>query len=165
MSIHDEFVPPVLRGLSALSKILGKAAAHCEARKIDPAVLLAARLYPDMFTLTRQVQVACDMVRRGGNRLAATEPANVTDDETDIAALQARIASTRDGLLALKPADLAGAETRTVTFPVRGGEMSMDGSAYLRNWVLPNFYFHCATAYGILRHNGVELGKADFLAG
>jgi hypothetical protein len=165
MSLNDEFVPAVTRGLSALSKILDKAAAHAEARKIDPAVLLSSRLYPDMFPLTRQVQVACDQGRRAVARLKGEEPASVPDTETTIADLKARIALSIEALKAFTPADVPAAEARTIRFKAGPAELSFTGTDYIRQWILPNFYFHLTTAYAILRHNGVELGKADFLAG
>ncbi len=165
MSLYDDFVPPLSHGLKALSNVLAKAEAHCEARKIDPSVLLAARLYPDMFPLTRQVQIACDQARRGAVRLKGGEPESVPDTEVTFTDLKGRIANTIASLAALKPADFEGAEDRTVTFKAGPNDMSFKGADYIRYWILPNFYFHTATAYGVLRHNGVELGKADFLGG
>lgn len=165
MSLYDEYVPPLSHGLRALSNVLKKAEAHCAARKLDAAVFLNARLYPDMFPLTRQVQIACDQARRGAVRLSGGEPASVPDSEATFAELQARIAATIAGLAALKPADMDGAEDRTVTFKAGPRDMSFKGADYIRYWILPNFYFHSTTAYAILRHNGVELGKTDFLGG
>lgn len=165
MSLHDEFVPPLTRGLSALSKILDKAAAHAEAKRIDPSVLLSSRLYPDMFPLTRQVQIACDQARRAVARLKGEEPASVPDTETAIAELKARIALSIEALKGFTPADVPAAEARTISFKAGPAELSFTGTDYIRQWILPNFYFHTTTAYAILRHNGVELGKADFLAG
>lgn len=165
MSLHDEFAAPLAHGLSSLSKILDKAAAHAEAKRIDPAVLLSSRLYPDMFPLTRQVQIACDQARRGIARLKGEEPASVADNETTFDELKTRIATTIAALKSLSAADLAGAEARTISFKAGPAELSFLGEAYVRQWILPNFYFHLTTAYAILRHNGVELGKADFLGG
>lgn len=165
MSLYDDYVPPLSHGLKALSKVLAKAEAHCAARKVDPAVLLASRLYPDMFPLTRQVQIACEQARRGPVRLRGGEPESVPDTEASFADLQTRIARTVAGLAALSPADFDGAESRTVTFKAGPRDMSFGGADYVRYWILPNFYFHTTTAYAILRHNGVELGKADFLGG
>ncbi|MGL4280551.1 MAG: DUF1993 domain-containing protein, partial [Albidovulum sp.] len=147
------------------SKILDKAEAHAEAKKIDPSVLLAARLYPDMYPLTRQVQIACDMARRGAIRLAGGEPPSVPDSETTFAELKDRIAATIAAISAVPKADVDGSERREVTIKVRGGDMTFSGLDFVRIWSLPNFYFHMTTAYAILRHNGVELGKSDFLAG
>ncbi len=165
MSLYDDFVPPLSNGLKALSKVLAKAEAHCEARKIDPAVLLNFRLYPDMFALTRQVQIACDQARRGTSRLKGVKPESVPDTEVSFADLKGRIANTLAALAAIKPADFDGADGRTISFKAGPNDMSFKGADYIRFWILPNFYFHCATAYAILRHNGVELGKADFLDG
>lgn len=165
MTLFDEFVPPMSHALASLSKVLDKAEAHATAKKIDPAVLMAARLYPDMFALTRQVQIACDQVRRGAARLAGREPEAVADTEQSFADLRARIASTLAVLKALTPADLDGADKRTYTFKAGPTEVSFEGANYIRFWILPNFYFHMTSAYAILRHNGVELGKADFLGG
>ncbi|HQU70339.1 MAG TPA: DUF1993 domain-containing protein [Albidovulum sp.] len=165
MSLYDLYVPPMLRGLSALSKILDKAAAHAETKKIDPSVFLAARLYPDMYPLTRQVQIVCDMARRGAIRLAGGEPPSVPDTETTVAELKARIAATIAAINAIPKADFDRAEERSLTIKVRGSDMVFSGLDFVRIWSLPNFYFHLTTAYAILRHNGVELGKPDFLAG
>ncbi len=165
MSLYDEFVPPLAHALGALSKVLDKGAAHAAARRIDESVLLSARLYPDMFALTRQVQIACDQARRGAIRLAGKEPEPIPDTETTFADLGARIAGTIAALNALTPADFAGAEARTVTFKAGPREITFTGADYIRRWILPNYYFHATAAYAILRHNGVELGKADFLGG
>lgn len=165
MSLYDNFVPPLSNGLRALSKVLAKAEAHCAAKKIDPAVLLASRLYPDMFALTRQVQVACDQARRGSYRIRGAEPVGVPDTETTFAELRARIEGTLAVLAAMTPADFEGAEARTVSFKAGPRDMSFKGADYIRSWIMPNFYFHCTAAYCILRHNGVELGKADFMGG
>lgn len=165
MSLYEPFVPPLSHALTALSKILDKAEAHAGARKIDPAVLLGSRLYPDMWPLTRQVQAACDMTRRGALRLTGQEPPSVPDTETTIAELKARIAATVAILDGLTPADFKGAEDRVISFKAGPREMNFGGAAYLYRWILPNVYFHLTTAYAILRHNGVELGKPDFLGG
>lgn len=165
MSLHDEFVPAVDRGLSALSKILDRAAAHAEAKGIDPAVLLSSRLYPDMFPLSRQVQIACDQGRRAVARLKGEEPASVPDTETTIADLKARIALSIAALDRFTPADGPAAEGRKISFRAGPRELSFTGTDYIRQWILPNFYFHVTTAYAILRHNGVDLGKTDYLGG
>ena len=165
MSLYDEFVPPLAHALGALSKVLDKGATHSAARRIDESVLLSARLYPDMFALTRQVQIACDQARRGAIRLAGKEPESIPDTETTFADLSARIARTIAALNALTPADFAGAEARSITFKAGPREITFTGADYIRRWILPNYYFHATAAYAILRHNGVELGKADFLGG
>jgi len=156
-------VPVFARTLGNLSAILDKAAAHAEARKIDPAVLLAARLYPDMFPLTKQVQVACDFAKGTVARLAGQEPPKYDDAEKTIDDLKARIAKTVEYVQGFKPEQFAGAEDREVQMKIRDQTLSFKGQPYLAHMALPNFFFHAATAYDILRHNGVELGKRDFI--
>jgi uncharacterized protein len=158
-------VPTFLMMMANLSAILKKAQAHAEAHKIEPAVLVNARLYPNMFPLTRQVQIAADFAKGAAGRLAGAELPAYEDKETTFDELQARIAKTIDFIKGLKPEAFAGVEGRTVTIPV-GREREprqMNGATYLFDYALPNFYFHLTTAYAILRHNGVELGKADFV--
>lgn len=163
ISIYDASVVTVRRMLVNLGNILDKAAAHIESRKLDPNALLQARLFPDMFTLTRQVQIACDFAKGAGARLAGVEVPKHEDNETSFSELQARIAKTIDFLDAITPAQLEGSETREVLFPLRGKVLKVNGADFLLKLVLPNLYFHITTAYGILRHNGVELGKPDFI--
>jgi len=163
VSLHSLSVPVFDRTLAALSAILGKAAAHAEARKIDPAVLLGARLFPDMFPLTRQVQIACDFAKGAAARLVGQEPPAWADDETSFAHLQARIERTRAYIATFPAAQFEDAPTRSIELKLRSGTMQFEGLPYLAHYVLPNFYFHATTAYNILRHNGVELGKRDFL--
>jgi hypothetical protein len=160
---HDVSVPVFTRTLKALDTILAKAEAHAEAKKIDPAVFLQARLAPDMFPLTRQVQIACDFAKGGPARLAGAEVPGWPDEEKSFAELRARIARTLDFIAALPPSAFEGAETREITITIRGEPRSFDGRTYLLHFVLPNFFFHAATAYDILRHNGVEIGKRDFI--
>ncbi|NJM34396.1 MAG: DUF1993 domain-containing protein [Rhodomicrobium sp.] len=164
LSIYQAAFPYVLRTLNALSDILDKAAAHCEARKIDPAQMLAYRLAPDMFDLKRQVQIVTDQAKGMAARLGGVEIPSYADDETSIADLKARIAKTVDFLGSISEAQVAGSEDRQVSVKTRAGELTFSGRDYLFGFMLPNFYFHAATAYGILRHAGVELGKSDFLA-
>ena len=161
--MHPYVVPPMDRTLGALSKILGKAEAHCGAKNIKPEALLAFRLYPDMFPLTRQVQLACDFAARAAARLAGAEPRSFPDTETSIAELQARIAAVREYAAGFAPAAFDGAEGRTITIKVRGNDMSMPGLAFLTVYALPQVHFHATTAYNILRHNGVEIGKMDYM--
>jgi len=156
-------VPVFVRGLGNLSTILDKAAAHAEARKFDPAVLLASRLFPDMFPLTRQVQIACDFAKGPVSRLAGKEPPKFDDNETSIPELQARIARTVAFVQEFKPEQLAGSETREIQLKIRDQTITVAGLPYLLNMAMPNFYFHATTTYNILRHNGVELGKRDFI--
>jgi hypothetical protein len=150
--------------LNALSAVLDKAEAFASAKKIDPSVLLHSRLAPDMYDLTRQVQVATDGARRGSARLAGVEAPKVEDNETTIAQLKERIAKTIAYLKTLDRKAIDASAEREITFPI-GGEKkgAMKGDDYLNDFMLPNFYFHCTAAYAILRHAGVEVGKRDFL--
>lgn len=163
MSLYHHAIPPMDRALGALSGVLAKAQAHCDDRKVAPEALLAFRLYPDMFPFTRQVQLTCDFAARGAARLAGAEPRAFADTETDFAGLRDRAAAARAYIADFPTAAFEGAEARTVTFRIRSGEVSMTGLDYLRHFVLPQVYFHAATAYAILRHNGVAVGKADYL--
>ena len=161
--MYDNVIPVMRHGLTAMSAIVTKAEANCEARKIDPSVMLSQRLAPDMFTLTRQIQIATDHARRAPARLCDKEAPSAPDVETTFAELQARIAATITYLDSFAQADFDGAATReiTLTFPSR--EVKFLGLQYLTLYALPNFYFHLTTAYNILRHNGVEIGKRDFI--
>ena len=161
--IHAATVPPLTRMLTALHAILAKADAHCTARKIDPAALLTARLFPDMFPLTRQVQLTCDFSARAAARLSASEVPNFPDTETTFDELAARIIRARDHVSSVDPAAFDGAEQRVVTIKMRGQDVQMTGLDYLTIFALPQVYFHATTAYNILRHNGVEVGKADYM--
>ena len=156
-------VPVFVKSLGSLSAILDKAAAHAEARKIDPSVRLAARLYPDMFALTKQVQVACDFAKGSVARLAGQEPPKYDDTETTIDALKARIARTIAFVQGFAESQFEGSETREVSLKIRDQVLTYKGYPYLAHIALPNFFFHAVTAYDILRHNGVELGKRDFI--
>jgi len=149
--------------LNNLSAILAKAQAHCEARKIDPLVLTSARLYPDMFAFARQIQVCCDTAKGAVARLAGVEAPKHEDTEKTFEELQARIAKTLDFVESMKPAQIDGSEGREVVLKQRAGELRLKGLDYLFSHAYPNFYFHVTTAYNILRHNGVELGKKDFV--
>ncbi len=163
LSMYDAAIPPLKRTLSNLSAILKKGEDYADAKKVEHAVLLNARLFPDMYPLTRQVQIATDMSKGAAARLAGVEIPKYEDNETSFAELQDRIAKTIAFIETIKPAQLEGAETRDITIAVRKIELKFTGLAYLLKWVLPNVYFHVTTAYNILRHNGVELGKTDFL--
>ena len=163
MGMYAASVPPCVGALEALSAVLDKAAVWAEARKVDPAVLLGSRMAPDMFPLSRQVQVACDMAKNGAAYLAVAEAPKMADDETSFAALRERIGKTVVFLRSLAPASIDGGETRVVTRMLRGQQVSFEGLEYLTRFVLPNVYFHCAAAYMILRHNGLDVGKRDFL--
>ena len=163
ISMYQASVPTFIRMLQNLAAILEKAAAHAEAKKIDPAVLIAGRLYPDMFPLGKQVQIAADGAKGGAARLAQLEPPVYEDNEVTFADYVARLRKTVAYLQTLKPEQIDGSEDRTVTWSTRKSTKSMQGMPYLLGHVLPNLYFHVTTAYAILRHNGVEIGKGDFL--
>jgi hypothetical protein len=163
LSMYQASVSAFIRQLNNLLAILDKAAAHAEAKKIDPKVLINSRLFPDMFPLVRQIQLATDTARGGAARLAAVEVPAQEDTETTFPELVARIRRTVSYLETLKAEQFEGAEERTVTWQTRSSTKSMQGLPYLQNHLLPNLYFHITTAYNILRHSGVELGKMDFL--
>ncbi|MBG6464279.1 DUF1993 family protein [Pseudomonas aeruginosa] len=165
LSIYQASIPTFLRTLGNLSAILKNAAAHAEAKNIDPRIFIDARLAPDMFPLARQVQIARDAATGAGARLAGLEVPSYADTETTFDELQARIARTVEFLEGIREEQLDGAEERNVTLKVRGQEISFNGRDFLFGFALPNFFFHVTTAYAILRHNGVELGKMDFLGG
>lgn len=166
MSMSSASLPAFKSMLANLSHILDKGEAHAEARKFDPAALLQYRLAPDMLTFTRQVQVACDAAKNGVARISGVQAPRFEDTETTFAELQARVRKTLDYLETVPLERMDGTEDKDITFPVgRDQTRTMKAEAYLRHWALPNFYFHVTTAYAILRHNGVELGKADYLAG
>ncbi|MGZ5039268.1 MAG: DUF1993 domain-containing protein [Usitatibacter sp.] len=163
ISMYQAAVPTITRSLNNLIAILEKGAAHAEARKIDPSVLLNSRLYPDMFPLSKQVQIASDISKGGAARLAQVEPPAFEDKETTFPELIERLRKTIAFLETLKAQQIDGSEERTITWQTRTASKSMPGMPYLLNHALPNVFFHVATAYDILRHNGVEIGKQDFL--
>jgi hypothetical protein len=166
MSMSSAAIPSFELGLNALSAMLDKAEAYAKAKGFDSAVLLNTRLFPDMFPLSRQVQIACDQAKGGGARLAGVEPPKHEDSEKTIAELKARIATTLAFVQTLDRAKIDGAGERELTFPLGPQNKGhMRGADYLNHFVLPNFYFHITAAYAILRHCGVELGKRDFLGG
>lgn len=162
--MYDISVPVLIHNLKALSAILKKAEVHCEARKIKPDAILNFQLFPDMFSFTRQVQLTTDFAKGPGARLSGLAVPSYTDEEKTFEDLQARLAKTIAFLQGLDPLAFEGAATRDVTVRVsRTEEKTMPGLEYFTKAALPNFYFHMATAYNILRHNGVELSKGDFL--
>jgi hypothetical protein len=163
LSMYQASVTAFIRQLNNLAAILDKGAAHAEAKKIDPKVLLNSRLFPDMFPLVRQIQIATDTARGGAARLAAVEVPAQEDTETTFPELVARIRKTVSYLETLKAEQFEGAEDRTVSWQTRSSTKTMQGLPYLQNHIVPNLYFHITTAYNILRHSGVELGKMDFL--
>jgi uncharacterized protein len=163
MSFYDASVPAFLQILGAFSGTLTKAEAHCTAKKIAPEVLLGARLFPDMLPLSKQIQLACDFATKGCARLTQSEVPSTPDTEKTFEELKQRAAKASEYLKTFKPAQFEGADTRDVTFPVGPNTMTLKGQQFLTGFAFPNFYFHAATAHGILRHNGVEIGKRDFL--
>lgn len=163
ISMYDISVAVFSARLKALASVLSLAEQNAADRKIDPQVFLTARLAPDMFALTRQVQIATDHAKGAPSRLAGREVPKYEDNESSFEELHARIAKTLDHLATFSAADLDGSETRTIELRLAGREVSLSGLQYLLNAAMPNFYFHVTTAYDILRHNGVPLGKATFL--
>jgi hypothetical protein len=161
--MYDFSIPPLTRGLTNLSAILDKAAAHASTKKFDPVVLAQARLYPDMHPLARQVQIACDTAKGAAARLAGIEVPKHEDTETTLPELKARIAKTVDFLKSITAAQLKDAESRAIEIKFPSGSWQFTGIAYLTDFVLPNFYFHVSMAYALLRKNGVEIGKRDYL--
>jgi hypothetical protein len=162
-SMYDASAPVFVRGLGNLAVILGKGLEYAEAKEIDPARFLDARLSPDMFPLSRQVQIASDAVKNGMARLAAMDVPTFPDTETTFPELQERVANTMALMQTVTPRHMEGSEARVVKLKLRGEEAVFSGKTYLLNFVLPNFYFHISATYLILRQKGVELGKADYL--
>jgi hypothetical protein len=163
LTLYQASVPVFVRALRNLRGVLDKGARHCTERKIDETALTQARLFPDMRPLTFQVQVATDMARGCAARLAGTEPPKFEDKETSFADLIERVDRTVSYLEGLDRKAFESAESRTITRPIRGEPHTFTAENYLMQFTVPNVYFHCATAYDLLRHNGVSLGKADFL--
>ncbi len=163
ISMYQASVPSLIRSLNNLAVILEKGATHAEAKKIEASVLIASRLYPDMLPLSKQVQIASDIARRGVARLAGLDAPAMADDETTFAELITRIHNTIGYLNTLTPAQIDGSEEKEIVLPMGKESMNFKGMPYLLFFILPNVYFHVTTAYDILRHNGVELGKMDFL--
>ena len=164
LSMYQASAPVFIQGLKGLLKALAKAEAYVEQRKIDPAALLQARLYPDMFPLLRQVQIATDFAKGGVARLAGVEPPPYDDVETSFAELAARVERALAFVTTFEASQIDGSEDRDITLTRRGETSIVKGQPYLLLQAMPNFYFHLTTAYAILRHNGVELGKKDYLA-
>ena len=162
-TIYRASAPVFTRALTNLAAIFDKAVAHAEAKKIDQSVFMQARLAPDMFALPRQVQIASDTARRSMARLAGVEAPPMEDKEASFTDLKARCLNSVEYVNSFKPEQIAGSESRTVVMKVGGKDVTFSGSDYLFGFALPNFYFHVTTAYAILRHNGVEVGKMDYL--
>lgn len=165
LSMYQASVPVFQRTLTSLSVILEKGLAFAEARKIEPQVLLQSRLAPDMFPLVRQVQIASDTAKGAGARLAGIDIPSFPDEEATFADLQARVTKTLDFLNGIHSTQIDGSDDRTVILKTHTGEVTFTGQSYLLFFALPNFFFHVTAAYAILRHNGVEIGKLDYLGG
>lgn len=164
MSFYDAVVPAYLQMLNSLTGLLTKAEAHCAAKKIDPSVLLGSRLFPDMLPLSKQIQLVSDFASKGCARLTHSDVPSMPDTEKTFEELKQRLAKTIDYVKSFKPEQFEGADSKDVTFPVGPDRtMMLKGQQFLSAVSLPNFYFHATTAHGILRHNGVEIGKRDFL--
>jgi hypothetical protein len=164
MSFYDATVPAFLQILGSLSGLLTKAEAHCEAKKIQPDVLLGARLYPDMLPLTKQIQMASDFAAKTCARLTGSEVPVTPDTEKTFGELKQRLAKTVDYVNSFTPAQFDGGDAKDVTFPIGpNNSLTLKGQQFVSRFAFPNFYFHATTAHGILRHNGVEIGKRDFL--
>ena len=163
LSMSEASVPAFRAGLGSMSAILDKTLAHCAERKIDPGVLMSDRLAPDMFPFTRQVQIAADFAKNTVARLAGREVPRFEDVETTAPELQDRIARTLAFIDGVPGHEIDGSEERQITLTIGGQATTFRGQPYLLHFALPNFYFHLTTAYAILRHNGIQLGKRDFL--
>ena len=161
--MYQASAPRFANTLGNLAAILDKAQAHCEMRKIDPLVLTGARLYPDMFPFSRQVQIASDTAKGAVARLAGAQIPKYEDTERTFEELKARIAKTVDFVRSVNAERIDGSEEKEIVLPMRSGERRYTGLQYLLGHAVPNFYFHVTTAYAILRHNGVEIGKQDYL--
>jgi hypothetical protein len=163
ISLYDVSVGAMTRGLTNLAAIIEKGAAHAAAKNFDPLVVAQARLFPDMLPLVKQVQIACDTAKGAAARLAGIEIPKHEDNEANLADLKHRVSKTLDFLKTIKPEQLVGAESRTIELKFPSRTLTFTGLSYVTGFVLPNFYFHSSMTYALLRHNGVELGKADFL--
>jgi hypothetical protein len=163
ISMYQASVPQLKKMLVNLTTILTKAEEHAVAKGIDSKVLVEARLFPDMFPLAKQVQIACDQVKFGLARLASVEAPKFDDTESTLAQLKERIAKTIAFMDSIKPEQIDGTEAKEIKFSIKEWSFEFVGEQYVLTWIIPNFYFHVTTTYNILRHNGVELGKADYL--
>lgn len=163
ISMYQASAPQFKKMLGNLTTILTMAEEHAIAKGIDGKVLVEARLFPDMFPLARQVQIACDQVKFGLARLAGVEAPKFEDTESTLPQLKERIAKTIAFMDSIKPEQIDGTEAKVIQFSIKGRNFEFIGEQYVLTWIIPNFYFHITTTYNILRHNGVELGKADYL--
>ena len=163
LSLYDVSIPALLRGLTNLGVLLDKGLQHAESRKFDPDILAQARVFPDMLPFTRQVMIAGDMAKGCAARLAAIENPKFEDTETTLAELKARVVKTQEFIAGIPASRFEGAEGREVVIPAGGSTLKFNGTDYVTKFVLPNFYFHSSMVYALLRHNGVDIGKRDFL--
>jgi len=163
LSMYQASIPVFVRYLSNLRAILEKAEQQAEAKKFDPQVLLSSRLFPDMYPLTKQIQLVSDMAKSGASRLAGADMPRYEDTETTFADLYARIDKTLAHVKSFTPEQIDGSEDRAISIHTSNGAIDMQGQPYLTLFLIPNFMFHISTAFAILRHNGIELGKRDFL--
>lgn len=163
LSLYDASIPTFVHSLRALKAILDKAVVHAEARKFDPNVFVSSRLYPDMLPFSRQIQIATDAAKGAAARLSGTEPPKFEDNETTMVELIARLTKTIDYLESFKPEQFAGDDNRVITIKTPRITLNFTAVNFVRHWALANFFFHITTAYALLRHGGVEVGKQDFL--
>jgi hypothetical protein len=163
ISMYQASVPQFKKMLGNLSVILKKGEEYASAKKLEGTILTGERLFPDMFPLSKQVQIACDQVKNSMARLAGIEPPKFDDSETTFAELQERVAKTIAFIDGIKPAQVDGTEAKEIKFSIKEWHFEFVGEQYLLTWIIPNFYFHVTTTYNLLRHNGVEIGKADYL--
>lgn len=163
LSMYHASAPVFIRALGNLEHVLKKGAAHAKAKNVTDEALLQARLIVDMLPLIKQVQIACDMATRGIARLAGVEPQSFEDNETTLEQAYDRIARATDYITSFKPEQIDGSETRAIHLKMRNGELNFEGQAYLLHFLIPNVFFHCTTAYNILREAGTEIGKTDFV--
>jgi hypothetical protein len=163
LSLYDVSIPALTLGLTNLGAILDKAILHAEARKFDPNILAQTRVFPDMLPFTRQVMIACDMAKGCAARLAGIDNPKFEDTETTLAELKARVEKTKAFIATVQAHQFDGAEAREIVIPAGSRTLKFTGAGYVTKFVLPNFYFHSSMVYALLRHNGVEIGKGDFL--
>lgn len=163
LSMYQAAVPVFVRALDNLKHVLKKGQEHAKAKNVTDEVLLQTRLIPDMLPLVKQVQIACDMAARGTARLAGVEPQSFEDNETTLEQAYSRIERVVEYIKSFKPEQIDGSEGRAIHLKMRNGEMNFEGQTYLLGFIIPNLFFHCTTAYNILREAGTEIGKTDFI--
>lgn len=163
LSMYQVAVPVFVRALTNLQHVLKLGEAHAKEKNVEGAVLLQIRLIPDMLPLVKQVQIATDMAKNGAARLAGVDPLKFEDNETSLDELYSRIERAIDYIKSFKPEQIDGSETRAIVLKTRNGEMNFEGQAYLLHFILPNLFFHCTTAYNIVRESGAKVGKEDFI--